>query len=82
VAGASQWQLHRTFRLAACYEDRELITALTSLARCGAERARAHDAVPALTPLLLALTEPRTATRKTVPPPSPARQRWSRSSRA
>ena len=80
VAGASQWQLHRTFRLAACYSERELITALTALARCGAERTRARDAVPALTPLLLTLTEPRPAAKKNAPPPT--RQRSSRESRA
>jgi hypothetical protein len=80
LAGASQWQLHRTFRLAACYSDRELIAALSALARCGAERARAEVAVPALTPLLLALTEPSAAPRRASAPPP--RQRSARVSRA
>ena len=81
VAGASQWQLHRTFRLAACYSDGELIAALTALSRSGAERARAHEAVPALTPLLLTLTAPK-ATPKKPTPPAANRQRSSRESRA
>ena len=80
VAGSSQWQLHRSFRLAACYSDRELIAALAALARCGAERARAQEAVPALTPLLLTLTEPKVAPQRTGAPP--ARQRSGRASRA
>ena len=81
VAGSSQWQLHRIFRLAACYADRELITALAALGRCGAERARAREAISALTPLLVALTEPRPVARKTAAP-TPARQRPARASRS
>jgi len=75
VAGASQWQLHRIFRLAACYADDELIAALSALARCGAERARARDAVPALTPLLLTLTAPRAVAASPPAARSAARQR-------
>jgi hypothetical protein len=67
-ADAKPWPSHRAFRLASCYTDRELVTALGALARCGAERARPHEVVAALTPLLLALTEPRGGGRK----PSPA----------
>ncbi len=59
IAGMSPWAAHRAFRVAAAYEDAELVDFLGGLARCGVERSPARDAVPALTPLLLALTAPR-----------------------
>lgn len=59
IAGMSPWTAHRAFRLAAAYEEAELLALLAALARCGVERAPARDAVPVLTPLLLTLTAPR-----------------------
>jgi hypothetical protein len=80
---AKPWPCHRAFRLAAAYGERELVTALTALARCGAERARAPEAVAALTPVLLALTAPRAGAAKGAPPARPAaRQRSAPARRA
>jgi hypothetical protein len=59
VAGMSPWPAHRSFRVAAAYDDAELVELLDGLARAGVERSPAREAVPALTPLLLALTAPR-----------------------
>ena len=64
IAGMSPWAAHRAFRLAAAYEETELIELLGALARCGVERSPAREAVPALTPLLLALTAPRASDKR------------------
>jgi len=80
LAGASQWQLHRAFRLGAAHDEAALIAALAALARLGVERAPAQEAVAALTPLLLRLTDPRPPAR-TVAAPTAPRQRSSRARR-
>ncbi|MFH1177078.1 MAG: hypothetical protein V1750_06685 [Acidobacteriota bacterium] len=59
LAGASPWALHHAFALAASYEDAELLAALTGLARTGAERAKAKEAVAAVMPVLLGLLSPK-----------------------
>jgi hypothetical protein len=61
IDGLSAWAAHRAFRFAAAYEEAELIELLGGLASSGVERAPAREAVPALTPLLLSLSAPRTA---------------------
>ncbi len=61
IAGLSPWAAHRAFRVAAAYEESELIDLLGALAHCGVERAPAREAVPVLALLLLALTAPRVA---------------------
>jgi hypothetical protein len=83
LGDAKPWPCHRAFRLAAAYGERELVAALTALARSGAERARAPEAVAALTPVLLALTAPRGAAARTAPAARPApRQRSAPARRA
>jgi hypothetical protein len=64
IAGMSPWAAHRAFRVAAAYEESELIDLLNALARCSVERSPAREAVPALAPLLLALTAPRAAEKR------------------
>lgn len=64
IAGMSPWTAHRAFRLAAAYEEHELVAMLSGLSRCGAERAPASVAVPAVAPIVLALTAPRPAAKR------------------
>ncbi len=55
LAGMTPWQLHRAFRLAAVYSDRELITALARLAESRVERARGPAVLAAISALALGL---------------------------
>jgi hypothetical protein len=58
----SPWAAHRIFRIAAAYDDRELLRALASLGRVVAEReSSAAAALAALTPSLLELIRRRPA---------------------
>ncbi|HUK13919.1 MAG TPA: hypothetical protein VLW17_11520 [Thermoanaerobaculaceae bacterium] len=61
LAGRSAWQLHRMFRLAAAYDEGELLAALARLDASGAERARRALARATFGALLLALVTPRAA---------------------
>jgi hypothetical protein len=56
VGGLSAWTLHRSFRLAAAYGDRELLEALGALASSGAEFLKAPQALTALAPIVAGLT--------------------------
>ncbi|MDD5562129.1 MAG: hypothetical protein PHQ91_00295 [Thermoanaerobaculaceae bacterium] len=68
IAGMTPWQLHRAFRLAAAYEDGELIAALARLAESRAERARGPAALAAISALVLALIgRPAAPSRRTAP---------------
>jgi hypothetical protein len=55
LAGLSAWALHFAFRLAAAYDDHELLDALARLAESGAERLSAAAALAAVTPVLVEL---------------------------
>jgi hypothetical protein len=55
LAGMTPWQLHRAFRLAAAYDERELVAALARLAESRIERARGPAALAAVSALALAL---------------------------
>jgi hypothetical protein len=53
LVGMTAWTMHRVFRLAAAYDDRELLDALARLARSGAEVSKAPQALPALSVAVL-----------------------------
>ena len=55
---ASAWQLHHAFRLAAAYDERELLAAIAALARSGAERTAPEMALAAVSAVVLELLGP------------------------
>ncbi|MEW6337783.1 MAG: hypothetical protein AB1625_10350 [Acidobacteriota bacterium] len=55
VVGMTAWTMHRVFRLAAAYREREMLDALARLARGGAEVAKASQALPTLSSAVLQL---------------------------
>jgi hypothetical protein len=59
VARMTPWQLHRNFRLAAAYDDTELLGALGALDHAGIERERGETALASLSSVLLDLVTPR-----------------------
>lgn len=62
-ATASPWQLHRAFRLAAAYDEPELLAAIAALARSGAERSTPEMALAAVNAVVLDLLAPSAPTR-------------------
>ncbi len=61
LTGMTPWQLHRAFRLAAAYSERELLGALGHAAGSAAEVARGPEALAAVSALVLGLFTPRAA---------------------
>lgn len=59
---ASAWQLHHAFRLAAAYDEKELLAAIANLARSGAERTAPEMALAAISAVVLKLLAPSAST--------------------
>jgi len=59
---ASPWRLHHAFRLAAAYDEKELLAAIAELARSGAERTAPEMALAAVSAVVLELLAPSAST--------------------